>query len=58
MISAEDDIFLPPDLVNGMEEYVPDLEKHLIGECGHWTQSENPGEVNRLIIDWLVRRFR
>jgi pimeloyl-ACP methyl ester carboxylesterase len=58
MISAEDDIFLPPELVNGMEEYVPDLEKHLIRECGHWTQAENPNEVNHLIIDWLVRRFR
>ncbi|MEI8355036.1 MAG: alpha/beta hydrolase [Deltaproteobacteria bacterium] len=58
MISAEDDIFLPPELVKGMEEYVPDLEKHLIRRCGHWTQAENPDEVNHLINDWLVRRFR
>jgi len=58
MISAEDDIFLPPTLVDGMEEFVPDLEKHLIRECGHWTQAEKPEEVNRLITDWLIRRFR
>jgi pimeloyl-ACP methyl ester carboxylesterase len=58
MISAEDDIFLPPDLADGMEEYVPDLERHVIRECGHWTQAEKPDMVNDLIIDWLKRRFR
>lgn len=58
MISAEDDIFLPPNLVDGMEEFIPDLEKHLIRECGHWTQAEKPEEVNLLISDWLIRRFR
>jgi pimeloyl-ACP methyl ester carboxylesterase len=57
MVSAEDDIFLPPELAEGMEKYVPDLEKSLIPECGHWTQVEKPDEVNRLLIDWLVRRF-
>ena len=57
MISSEDDIFLPPKLADGMEEYVSDLEKHLIRECGHWTPAEKPEEVNRLITDWLDRRF-
>jgi pimeloyl-ACP methyl ester carboxylesterase len=57
MISAEDDIFLPPNLVEGMEEYVPDLEKHLIRECGHWTQAEKPDEVNSLLAHWMKRRF-
>lgn len=57
MISSEDDIFLPPDLTDGMEEYVPHLEKHLIRECGHWTQAEKPNEVNRLVLDWLRSRF-
>lgn len=58
MISAEDDIFLPPTLVDGMEEFIPELEKHLIRECGHWTLAEKPEEVNLLISDWLIRRFR
>ena len=57
MLSAEDDIFLPPELAENMKEYVPDLEKGLIRECGHWTQLEKPDEVNRLLIDWLGRRF-
>lgn len=57
MISAEHDIFLPPELADGMENYIPDLEKHLIPQCGHWTQVEKPKEVNQLILDWLSRKF-
>ena len=57
MISAEDDVVLPPRLADGMEAFVPDLEKHIIPACGHWTQQEKPAETNRLIIDWLKRRF-
>jgi len=34
-----------------------DLEMHMIRECGHWTQQEKPEELNRLMIDWLQRRF-
>lgn len=57
MISAEDDIFLPPATTEGMERSIPDLERHVIRECGHWTQVEQPGELNRLIIDWLKRKI-
>ncbi len=57
MISAEDDIVLPPSMTEGMENYVPDLEKHIIPNCGHWTQQEKPGELNALLVDWLKRRF-
>ena len=34
-----------------------DLEKALVKESGHWTQQEKPEEVNRLILDWMDRRF-
>jgi pimeloyl-ACP methyl ester carboxylesterase len=57
MISAADDIVLPPSMTEGMEAYVPDLEKHVIANCGHWTQQEKPDELNALLIDWLKRRF-
>lgn len=56
-IGAEDDVFLPPSMARGMERYVPDLETHVIADCGHWTQQEKPDELNRLMIDWLDRRF-
>ena len=57
MVMAANDIVLRPSMTAGMETYVPDLEKHLIENCGHWTQSEKPDELNRVMIDWLKRRF-
>ena len=57
MISAADDVVLRPEMTAGMETYVPDLEKHVIPDCGHWTQSEQPDELNRLMVAWLRRRF-
>ena len=57
MIMAENDAVLPPSAADGMEAYIPDLEKTLIRDSGHWTQQEQPEAVNTAIIDWLDRRF-
>jgi pimeloyl-ACP methyl ester carboxylesterase len=57
MVMAEKDAVLPPSAADGMEAYVPDLEKTLIRDSGHWTQQEQPEAVNRVILDWLDRRF-
>jgi pimeloyl-ACP methyl ester carboxylesterase len=57
MVMAEKDAVLPPSAADGMEAYVTDLEKVLIKESGHWTQQEEPAAVNRVIIEWLDRRF-
>jgi pimeloyl-ACP methyl ester carboxylesterase len=57
MVCAEDDFALPPSLADGMEAYVPRLEKKLIRDCGHWTQQERPEELNALLLDWLGRTF-
>jgi epoxide hydrolase A/B len=57
MVMAEDDFALPPALAEGMEARVPDLEKVLVRDCGHWTQQEKPEELNRILVDWLRRRF-
>jgi pimeloyl-ACP methyl ester carboxylesterase len=57
MIMAEMDAVLPPSAADGMEAFVPDLEKALIAGSGHWTQQEKPAEVDRVILDWLDRRF-
>jgi pimeloyl-ACP methyl ester carboxylesterase len=58
MIMAEDDVVLSPRMADGMENYVPDLEKVLIRHCGHWTQQEHPGEVNEAMTGWLKRHFK
>ncbi len=57
MVMAEKDAVLPPSAADGMEAFVPDLEKALIRDSGHWTQQEQPEAVNRVILDWLDRRF-
>ena len=57
MIMAEKDVVLSPAMADGMEEVISDLEKALIKDSGPWTQQEKPEEVNRLILDWMGRRF-
>src|SRR5207244_3966111 len=57
MIMAEDDVVLPPALTTGMERFVPDLEKVLISNCGHWTEQVKHAENNAAMLDWLTRRF-
>jgi pimeloyl-ACP methyl ester carboxylesterase len=57
MITAEKDAVLRPALAERMGEQISDLETVLINDCGHWTQQEKPDEVNRIIVDWLDRRF-
>lgn len=57
MVMAEKDAVLPPSSANGMEAFIPDLEKVLVTGSGHWTQQEEPEQVNRILIEWLDRRF-
>jgi pimeloyl-ACP methyl ester carboxylesterase len=57
MIMAEHDAVLPPSAADGMEKLVPDLEKYLVRDSGHWTQQEQPAEVSAKLIEWRRRRF-
>jgi pimeloyl-ACP methyl ester carboxylesterase len=57
MITAELDAVLPPSAAEHMPGFIGDLETTLVRGSGHWTQQEKPDEVNRLIADWLDRRF-
>ncbi|REK13019.1 MAG: alpha/beta hydrolase [Planctomycetota bacterium] len=56
-VGAEDDVVLPPSSANGMERFVPKLDKATIADCGHWTQQEQPEEFNRILIGWLNETF-
>lgn len=57
MVSAEDDIMLRPSYTSKMDEYIADLEKHVIADCGHWTQIEQTQALNSIMLDWLKRKF-
>ena len=56
-IGAVDDIIIAPEHIEGMKPLVTDLELHMLDNCGHWSQQENPDEVNALMLDWLQRRL-
>jgi len=58
MIMAENDPVLTPMMAEGMEERVPDLEKVLIRDCGHWTQQERPQETTDAMRAYLDRLER
>ena len=39
-----------------LSQTVADLETASL-DCGHWIQQERPTETNRLMLDWLARRY-
>jgi pimeloyl-ACP methyl ester carboxylesterase len=57
MVTADWDLALRPEMAAGMPALCSDLEMKGIAECGHWTPREKPEELNRLMLDWLKRRF-
>lgn len=56
-VGAENDVILPPSSADGMEDFIPDLEKYTVMDSGHWTQQEKPEEVNRVMLEWLKRKI-
>ena len=57
MVSAANDVVLRPSMAAGMDAHVPDLERHVLADCWHWTPEEKPEELNRLVLSWLERRY-
>jgi pimeloyl-ACP methyl ester carboxylesterase len=58
MIMAELDAVLPPSAADGMEKYVPNLDRFLIKGSGHWTQQEKPAETTAAILAFYNKTFR
>ncbi len=57
MISAGDDWFFAAEATDGLEALLPQVEKHVIPDAGHWLQQEKPDEVNAILVPWLQRNF-
>jgi epoxide hydrolase A/B len=55
MISATGDRVLTPAMADGMEARVPNLERVVIENCGHWTQQERPAETTAAMLAYLNR---
>jgi len=54
MVSAADDPVLTPAMTAGMEDRVPNLEKVVIPDCGHFTQQERPAETTAAMLGYLL----
>ena len=48
-----DDVALPPVLLDGLEEYVPDLTLHKVLGATHWIIHEQPALVQKHLSDFL-----
>ncbi len=49
------DIALPPALLDGLEDYIPQLELHRIPEATHWIIHEQPALVARYIDQFIAK---
>lgn len=58
MLTADRDPILPPTLADGMSRWVSNLKVVPIVGSGHWTQQEQPEQVNDAIIHFLRRESR
>ena len=56
-VGATKEIVVSRKQIEQMKPYVEDLEIQMIEDCGHWTQQEKPDELNKLMLDWLGRRY-
>lgn len=51
-----DDVALPPELIDGLPDYVPQLELHRVEGATHWIVHEQPGQVAGLLEGFLGRQ--
>jgi pimeloyl-ACP methyl ester carboxylesterase len=58
MITADRDPILPARLADGMDRWVPNLRVSAVSESGHWTQQEQPDQVNDAIVTFLRSESR
>ena len=47
------DMALPPGLINGLSDHVPDLQLHRVADGTHWLVHEQPEWVAKTIGNWL-----
>src|SRR6266567_1458455 len=53
IIWGEQDIALGLELLNGLEQWVDNVQIQRIPDSGPWVQQEQPDKVNQLMLDFL-----
>jgi pimeloyl-ACP methyl ester carboxylesterase len=54
VLTGDEDATSPPPIGRQLATEIPGAQFHLIARCGHWTPVEQPLEVNRLLLDFLL----
>jgi epoxide hydrolase 4 len=53
VIWGMDDIALPPALIDGLDDYIPQLQVHRVPGATHWIVHEQPALVAQLIASFI-----
>jgi len=53
IIHGAQDALVPPALAHQAQQLIPHSQLHIIDQCSHWPQRDNPAEFNRVIVDFL-----
>jgi len=57
LIWGQNDTITPPDVAQEFHELFPDSDLFWIDKCGHAAMMEHPEEFNKVLSDWLDKRF-
>jgi epoxide hydrolase 4 len=49
------DIALPPALIHGLEDYIPNLQLHRVPDATHWIVHEQPELVAQVLSDFISK---
>jgi 2-hydroxy-6-oxonona-2,4-dienedioate hydrolase len=57
LIWGQNDTVTPPDVAEEFHELFPDSDLFWIDKCGHAAMMEHPDQFNKILKDWLDKRF-
>ncbi|GAB4379401.1 MAG: alpha/beta hydrolase [Salibacteraceae bacterium] len=57
LIWGKNDTITPPDVAEEFQELLPDADLFWIDKCGHAPMMEHPEIFNKILHDWLDKRF-
>lgn len=54
MLWGEQDVAISIEVLDGTEQYVPDLTVKRFPHASHWVQQDIPDQINAALIEWLA----
>ena len=58
VIHGREDQVIPLTNSLTLAQWIPNVQLHVLGHCGHWTQIEHSARFNRLVGDFLAEGDR